>query len=139
MGLPLSRRSPKGRAEPALYGASGGCHLRDASVQADRTRDRGADERARKTLANIAEYNEILSNRAAMAKVIIRELEAYKRSMADRGALSLTISKRRLSRRRRLRRWTWYSCWIALAMRRRSTWRRMNATARRPMRRTAMC
>ena len=26
-----------------------------------------------KTLANIAEYNEILSNRAAMAKVIIRE------------------------------------------------------------------
>ena len=32
-----------------------------------------------KTLANIAEYNEILSNRAAMAKVIIRELEAYKK------------------------------------------------------------
>ena len=62
-----------------------------------------------KTLANIAEYNEILSNRAAMAKVIIRELEATKRSMADRGAPSLTISKRRLSRRRRLRRWTWYS------------------------------
>ena len=32
-----------------------------------------------KTLANIAEYNEILSNRAAMAKVIIRELESYKK------------------------------------------------------------
>ena len=70
---------PKGRAEPAFYGAPGGCHLRDASVQADRTRDRGADERARGDLANIAEYNEILSNRAAMAKVIIRELEAYKK------------------------------------------------------------
>ena len=34
-----------------------------------------------KTLANIAEYNEILSNRAAMAKVIIRELEAYKKEI----------------------------------------------------------
>lgn len=32
-----------------------------------------------KTLANIAEYEEILSNRAAMAKVIIRELESYKK------------------------------------------------------------
>lgn len=32
-----------------------------------------------KTLANIAEYEEILSNRGAMAKVIIRELEGYKK------------------------------------------------------------
>ena len=32
-----------------------------------------------KTLSNIAEYEEILSNRAAMAKVIIRELEGYKK------------------------------------------------------------
>ncbi len=32
-----------------------------------------------KTLANIAEYEEILNNRAVMAKVIIRELESYKR------------------------------------------------------------
>lgn len=32
-----------------------------------------------KTLANIAQYEEILSNRAAMAKVIIRELEGYKK------------------------------------------------------------
>ena len=32
-----------------------------------------------KTLANIAEYEEILSNRAAMARVIIRELEGYKK------------------------------------------------------------
>ena len=32
-----------------------------------------------KTLANIAEYEEILNNRAVMAKVIIRELQSYKR------------------------------------------------------------
>ena len=32
-----------------------------------------------KTLANITEYEEILNNRAVMAKVIIRELESYKR------------------------------------------------------------
>lgn len=32
-----------------------------------------------KTLANIAEYEEILSNRGAMAKVIIRELEGFKK------------------------------------------------------------
>ena len=32
-----------------------------------------------KTLANIAEYEEILSNRGAMAKVIIKELEGYKK------------------------------------------------------------
>ena len=32
-----------------------------------------------KTLANIAEYDEILSNRAAMAKVIIKELEGFKK------------------------------------------------------------
>lgn len=32
-----------------------------------------------KTLNNITEYEEILSNRAAMAKVIIRELEGYKK------------------------------------------------------------
>ena len=32
-----------------------------------------------KTLSNIAEYEEILSNRGAMAKVIIRELEGYKK------------------------------------------------------------
>ena len=32
-----------------------------------------------KTLANIAEYEEILNNRAVMAKVIIRELQSYKK------------------------------------------------------------
>ena len=32
-----------------------------------------------RTLANIAEYEEILSNRGAMAKVIIKELEGYKK------------------------------------------------------------
>lgn len=32
-----------------------------------------------KTLSNIAEYEEILSNRGAMAKVIIRELEGFKK------------------------------------------------------------
>ena len=32
-----------------------------------------------KTLTNITEYEEILNNRAVMAKVIIRELESYKR------------------------------------------------------------
>ena len=35
-----------------------------------------------KTLANIAEYEEILGSRAAMAKVIIRELQRYKKEYA---------------------------------------------------------
>lgn len=36
-----------------------------------------------KTLANIAEYEEILGSRAAMAKVIIRELQRYKKEYAS--------------------------------------------------------
>ena len=35
------------------------------------------------TLKHIAEYEDILSNRATMAKVIIKELERYKKEYAD--------------------------------------------------------
>ena len=56
------------------------------------------------TRAKIAEYSDILEHRSSMAKVIMKELKAFrKRSMQGTDARSLTISRKLLWSKKSLR------------------------------------